>query len=221
MDQTLVEVIGVHDEATRLVFKNIFNVEPRLTEIDYAGRSLTESFQILAGTRGIPEDEVRDKLPEILAAYDRAFDNGLPEDGTGFILPGVIQLLEELSRSGNLLVLYTGDSAAVAQSVMKATGLGRYFPYRFSGTEVATRADMVKQAIDKAAEVTGRDFKGKDIVVIGDSLRDIEAGRAFGARTISVATGRHSREQLKATNPDFLFDSLEDYQAVLRAIEAH
>ena len=109
MDQTLVEVIGVHNEATRLVFNSFFNVEARLTEIDYAGRSLTESFQILAGTRGIPEDEVRDKISEILAAYDRAFDECLPADGTGFILPGVIHLLEELSRSGNMLV---GQSAA-------------------------------------------------------------------------------------------------------------
>jgi phosphoglycolate phosphatase len=177
MDQTLVEVIDVHDEAARLVFRSFFGVEAGLTEMDYAGRSLTESFRVLAGTKGIPESEVRDRLPRLLEAYDRAFVESLPTDAAGFILPGVSRLLEELSGPDYVLALYTGDSPAVARAVMEATGLGRYFPYRFYGTEAASRADMVKRAIEKAAQVTSREFGGKDTVVIGDSVRDIEAGR--------------------------------------------
>jgi phosphoglycolate phosphatase len=219
MDQTLVEVIDVHDEATRRVFKSFFDIEARLTETDYAGRSLADSFRVLAGTRGIPESEVRDRMPRLLEAYGEAFAESLPADASRFILPGVIRLLDELSGAGHFLALYTGDSPAVARSVLDATGLGGYFPYRFCGTEVAARADMIKQAADMAARVTGREFKGKDIVVIGDSVRDIEAGRACGALVISVATGRHTRAQLAAAGPDYLFDTLADYRAVRRAIE--
>jgi phosphoglycolate phosphatase len=220
MDQTLVEVIDVHDEATRRVFKKFFNIEARLTEIDYAGRSLDDSFRTLANIKGIPGSEVREKLADMLRAYDAAFAASLPVDATGAILPGVRPLLDALAATGHLLALYTGDSPAVMQNVMEATGLGSYFRYRFSGTEVATRADMVRQAIATARRVAGRDFKGKDIAIIGDSVRDIEAGRVFGARTIAVATGRHSREELAATGPDYLFDSLENWRGVMQAIEA-
>jgi phosphoglycolate phosphatase len=219
MDQTLVEVIHVHDEATRRVFKAFFNVETRLTKIDYAGRSLKDSFRTLAVLNGVPESEVRRRLPDILRAYDKAFAASLPADATGAVLPGVRPLLEALSTTDHLLALYTGDSPVVMRSVMAAAGLGGYFRYRFAGTEVAARADMVKQAIDTARRVAGRDFKGKDIVIIGDSIRDIEAGRVFGARTIAVATGRHSRAELAAEQPDYLFDNLEDWPAVMRAIE--
>ena len=73
--------------------------------------------------------------------------------------------------------------------VLKATGLGGYFRFCQYGTEVATRADMVRQAINRAEKLTGRRFAGRDIVIIGDSVRDIECGRHFHALTIAVATG--------------------------------
>jgi phosphoglycolate phosphatase len=219
MDETLVEVIGVHDEATRRVFRSFFGVEANLTGIDYAGRSLDNSFRALAALNGVPENKVRDKLAGMLRAYDEAFAGSLPADATGTILPGVIPLLDALSATDNLLVLYSGDSPAVMRSVMEATGLGKYFRYRFSGTEVATRADMVRQAIAVARQIAGRELEGKDIVIIGDSIRDIEAGRSFGARTIAVATGIHTRDELKAAGPYCLFDSLEDWRAVMRAID--
>ena len=58
-----------------------------------------------------------------------------------------------------------------------------------------------------------------DIIIIGDSLRDIECGKLFNALTIAVATGFHSRDQLLAASPDYLFMDLRDYQKVLAAIE--
>jgi phosphoglycolate phosphatase-like HAD superfamily hydrolase len=218
MDQTLVEVIDVHDEAIRRVFQGFFNIEARLTEIDYAGRSLNESFRVLADLKGLPGNEVLERLPQMLEAYDRAFVASLPGDATGFILPGVSPLLEALSNSSHPLALYTGDSPAVMRRVMEATGLGRYFHRRYCGTDFATRADMVKQAAADAGREAGREFSGKDIVIIGDSVRDVEAGRPFGALVIAVATGKHTREQLQAAGPDYLFDTLADWRAVMKAI---
>jgi phosphoglycolate phosphatase len=219
MDQTLVEVIDMHDRAACRVFQDFFNIDASLTEMDYAGRSLGESFQVLAASRGIPESEVRDKLPLMLEAYGRAFADSLPPDGARFVLPGVVPLLDELRAAGHFLALYTGDSPAVARAVLEATGLGEYFPYRFYGTDVPARADMIRQAAVTAARVTGRTFQGRDVVVIGDSVRDIEAGRACGALVITVATGKHTRARLEAAGPDYLFDNLEDTAAVRRVIE--
>jgi phosphoglycolate phosphatase len=219
MDQTLVEVIDVHDEATRRVFKDFFGVEARLTEIDYAGRTLTDSFRVLAGLKGIPESKVGSRLGQMLEAYDRAFVASLPDNAARFILPGVSRLLEELSKTSHVLALYTGDSPAVMRRVMAATGLGKYFRYRYCGTDFAARADMVHQAAADVGQVKGRKFSGKDIVIIGDSVRDIEAGRPSGALTIAVATGKHTREQLQAASPDHLFDTLADWRAVIRVID--
>ena len=77
---------------------------------------------------------------------------------------------------------------------------------------------MVKQAIEWAEKDAGRQFRGKNIVIVGDSLRDIECGRLFGAMTIAVTTGYHSDIVLRDAKPDFLFADLADTEKVLNAI---
>ena len=44
LDQTLVDFLSVHDEVTRRLFKTLFNVDVRLSEIDFAGKSLNDNF---------------------------------------------------------------------------------------------------------------------------------------------------------------------------------
>jgi phosphoglycolate phosphatase len=210
LDQTLVDFIAVHDRAVSELFKEVFGVEARLTEIDFAGRSLTESFIELSRRHGVPLGSAREKGREILARYERIFARSLPRDASGYILPGARQLLDGLSRTDNLVVLYTGDSPGIVKVVLESTGLGRYFAFFLSGTEVETRSDMVRQAIAEARKMTGRRFRGKDIVIIGDSVRDIDCGKEFNALTIAVATGFHSREELEKRAPDYLFNDLTD-----------
>ncbi len=218
LDQTLVDLTSVHNEAMQKIFREFFDVDARLTEVDFAGKSLTENFLELAKLKGIPESNLKENAGELLENYDRIFGQLLPPNASRHVLPGVMKLLEELSKTDNLIVLYTGDSPGVVARVFKATDLGRYFKFCFYGTEVKTRADMVRLAIAKAESLTGKKFKNKDIVIIGDSVRDIECGKQFNALTIAVATGFHSAEELSKLKPDYLFKDLRDYKKILGAI---
>jgi phosphoglycolate phosphatase len=218
LDQTLVDFLSVHDELTRRVFKKFFKVDARLTEIDFAGKSLTENFGELARLKDIPEDIFQKKSNQLLESYEITFGESLPNDATKYVLPGAKKLLSELSKTNHIVALYTGDSSKIVNQVFRATGLGRYFRFCFYGTEVESRSDMVKLAINKAEKSTGREFRDKNIVIIGDSVRDIECGKLFNALTIAVATGFHSEEELLKTEPDYLFDNLKDYRKVLKAI---
>jgi phosphoglycolate phosphatase-like HAD superfamily hydrolase len=218
LDQTLVEVLTVHNETMCRLFLRFYGVKARFTDVDFTGRSLGENITALARLRGVDEVIVQKNLKAMLEAYDRIFVEVMPADGLRYLLPGVIPLLEALRKAGAVLVLYTGDSRAVAQSICRATGLDKYFRQSFYGTEVPARADMVKQAIDWAEKDAGRRFCGKDIIIVGDSLRDIECGRQFDAKTIAVATGYHTDVVLRGAKPDFLFAGLADTQKVLSAI---
>lgn len=218
LDQTLVDFISVHEKVTQRLFKGFFHVDARLTEIDFAGKSLDDSFRELAGLKNIPEDIFRKKSQKLLESYGTAFSQSLPVDAAKYVLPGARELLSELAKTDNVIALYTGDSPEIVSAVFRATGLGGYFRFCLYGTEVKTRADMVRLAIEKAEKLTGREFRDKDIVIIGDSTRDIECGKLFKALTIAVATGFHSRSRLSAGGPDYLFANLKDYRKVLRAI---
>jgi phosphoglycolate phosphatase len=218
LDQTLVDSSPVHEDVTRRLFRRFFNVDARLSEIDFAGKSLIENFSELARLKDIPENVLRKKTNQLLESYETTFAESLPRDAAKCILPGVGELLGDLSKTDHIVTLYTGDSPAIVDRVFRATGLGRYFRFCFYGTEVENRSDMVELAINKAEKSTGREFRGKNIVVIGDSVRDVECGKLFGALTIAVATGFHSKEELLKVEPDYLFDNLEDYRKVIKAI---
>lgn len=218
MDQTLVEFIGVHNMAMRRLFKNFFNVDASFTEIDFAGKSLRDSILELARLKQVPEADVQRIMEEILEYYENAFGEEMPQNASRYILPGVRRLLKRLSQTDNMVVLYTGDSEGVVKCVFEATGLGKYFRFAVYGTEARNRVDMAMQAVRKAEKLAGRKFEGKDVVIIGDSVRDVDCGRQMNALTIAVASGFHSMEQLQHSRPDYLFTTLKDYKKVMEAI---
>jgi phosphoglycolate phosphatase-like HAD superfamily hydrolase len=218
MDQTLVDFISVHDDATRELFKRFFDVDTRLTEIDFAGRSLVENFLELAKLKGVPEAEVGKNSQTLVESYERIFGEKLAKEAPDHVLPGVRKLLEELAKTDNFVVLYTGDSAGIVDLVLKATGLGKYFRFAVYGTEAPTRVGMVRLAVGRAESITGKKFSDKDVVIIGDSLRDVNSGKQLGAMTIAVATGFHSEVALLASKPDYFFKNLKNYRKVLQAI---
>jgi len=219
LDQTLVEFLSVHNEVTQRLFKKFFDIDAKLTEIDFTGKSINDNFRELARLKNIPEDIFRNKSQQLLESYETTFSESLPPDAVKYVLPGAKELLSELSKTDHIIALYTGDSPEIVSSVFRATDLGKYFKFCLYGTEVENRADMVRLAIEKAEKLTGREFRGKDVVIIGDSTRDIECGKPFNALTIAVATGFHSQVQLSAAGPDYLFADLKDYRKVLRAVE--
>jgi phosphoglycolate phosphatase-like HAD superfamily hydrolase len=220
MDQTLIELIEVHDEAARQLFQRFFGVDARLTNIDYAGKSLFESFHQLAKLNHVSEETFLSKKGQLLQSYEDAFVHNIPADTSKFVLPGVESLLAELTKMGDVIMLYTGDSKAIVEAVLKTTGLGKYFAACFYGTEVSRRADMITLALKRAKELAGKDFKGKDIVIIGDSLRDIEVSKQIDALMISVATGVYSEEELRKSGADYVFKDLSNYRQVINTINA-
>jgi phosphoglycolate phosphatase len=219
LDQTLVDLVGLHNEVTHRLLDRFFGIEAWLTEIEHAGRSQRDGLRNLAELKGVPRDVFEARADRILDEFGIEFAARLPTDASLSILPGVVELLSLLSRTDHVLVLYTGDAPGVVEAVMRATGLGRYFTLRFSGTEVKERRDMITLAIRSATTATGCEFKDKDIVIIGDSIRDVECGRAFGALTIGVTTGDYTAAELTRAGADCVFPGLEPAQALLEAID--
>ena len=57
-----------------------------------------------------------------------------------------------------------------------------------------------------------------EVVVVGDTPRDVDCGRTHGTRTVAVATGRFGFDALCETDADVVLESLEETDCALRAI---
>ncbi len=219
LDQTLVDLIVIHDEITRKLFQRVFGIDARLTGIDFAGKNMLDNFKELAAFKKIPEAKYSAEQPGLLESYEDLFVEAIPQDGAKYVLPGARELLAELTADKHFIVLYTGGSRRIGESSLRITGLDKYFRLCYYGTEVKARVDMVRKAIEQAGKMNSRIFQGRDVVVIGDSIRDVECGKEVKALMISVATGFHSRLQLQEEGADFVFDNLTDYRKIADIIK--
>jgi phosphoglycolate phosphatase-like HAD superfamily hydrolase len=72
--------------------------------------------------------------------------------------------------------------------------------------------------VKRAVAHAGCEFPPERVDVVGDTGHDIACGKAFGARTVAVATGSWSRDRLAEHKPDFLFDDLANVDEVKRTL---
>ncbi len=129
----------------------------------------------------------------------------------GKVLPGAVGLLERLSETPDIhLGLLTGNIAGGAAAKMRHFGLDHFFPFGGYGCDFADRNKLGPVATARATAHSGRAFRPDEIVVIGDTPKDIACAKALGAPCIAVATGRFSIEELRQHSPYRVIASLEE-----------
>jgi phosphoglycolate phosphatase-like HAD superfamily hydrolase len=82
------------------------------------------------------------------------------------------------------------------------------------GSDHHDRTCLVPIVRERLEKHLGTTVPSSDLVVVGDTPRDIACARAGGARVVAVATGNFSRAELEAHHPDVVLDDLQDTQAV-------
>jgi phosphoglycolate phosphatase-like HAD superfamily hydrolase len=141
------------------------------------------------------------------------------------VFAGVAELLaalESQEAEGRVLVgLLTGNLEPGAALKLRSGGLD---PARFRvgayGSDSPRRSDLPAVAARRAAALTGREFAGPDVVIVGDTPEDVACGRAIAARAVAVATGSYDVAALRAAGAAYVFETLADTAAVLDAIFA-
>jgi phosphoglycolate phosphatase-like HAD superfamily hydrolase len=167
-------------------------------------------------------DERGQEADTLLAACLQRYVELLPEElaaGKIDVLPGVRELLEALAADERVLTgLLTGNIEPGARLKLGAVGLWPYFAVGAFGSDSAHRADLPSIAVARAEALDGRRYAGKQVVVVGDTPADIACGVGMGVRSVAVATGRYSRDELAAHGPDAVLDDFADWRTAFRVI---
>ena len=125
--------------------------------------------------------------------------------------PGVVEFLERLKNAGIPAALVTGNLTQIGWRKIEAAGLREFFEFGAFADMAHTRAGLARVAI---REARNRGIASSFTVVslIGDHPNDIEAAKLNGIRSIAVATGVSTPEELAACNPDLLVPDLRALQ---------
>ena len=179
---------------------------PGLTDFQIAART----FELL-GLQ--PSGDVIERM---VTRYEDLLPSALPLK-QGRVLPNVREILEALRpRSDVRSYLLTGNTRRGARAKLTHYDLFKYFPDGAFAEDQNVRASIASRALELARR-NGPVIE-EQLFVIGDTPHDIEAAAAIHARTIAVATGGYSVEELSAHRPWRVFDQLPPAGEFLKLI---
>jgi len=141
----------------------------------------------------------------------------------GAVLPGVREIVTNLAQSDGIVqTVVTGNIRANAEVKLGALALRSWFDLDVGGygSDGDQRSRLVELAITRAASKYGAAYSRATTVVIGDTPRDIQAGRDNDVRVLAVATGDHSAAELRDAGAEFVVSTLTDVSAVLQFVLA-
>jgi len=115
----------------------------------------------------------------------------------------------------------TGNSRRGARAKLAHYGLLEFFQGGGFSERDEDRSAIARAALEDA-RLAGVSAPSNRIYVIGDTPHDVACAAAIGARTVAVATGRHSAQQLGALSPWRVLVQLppaQEFLAMLRQAE--
>jgi phosphoglycolate phosphatase len=160
------------------------------------GLGLTLTFNDLLG---------KERTPEALRLFREKYWEVFP-DHTHF-LPGAKELPFELRRRGIRQAIATNKLGRFSRAIIRHFGMDDLFAVILGDEDVAANKphpEMLLAAIEKLA------LPKDGVVMVGDSLVDIEAARNAGIRIFAVPSGTTPREALHRANPTAILDRLTD-----------
>jgi phosphoglycolate phosphatase-like HAD superfamily hydrolase len=159
---------------------------------------------------GVPADE--DTLVRLVTIYETRLPGRLPMR-QGRVLDGVTGILQYFrqSRPDIHSMLLTGNTAAGARAKLTHYGLDEFFEGGSFSSDSGPRAGIAARALSAVrARFPQTAIHPDHVFVVGDTPHDIHCARAIGARSVAVASGVYTGEQLAAHDPWMVIDRLPE-----------
>ena len=220
IDGTLLSDRGASREAFRDSLREVFGYVGDLARYDFSGRTDPQIAHMVLQDDGFSGDDVEAQLPRLWELYLKGLArNATPERVQ--VMPGIRELVAALHEHDDVaLALLTGNIEPGARLKLGAANLNNYFAFGAFGSDSADRTQLPPVAIERASHHLGIAFKGREVVIIGDSIYDVRCGVPYDATTIAVASGKTRGEVLRAENPSYFFEDVTDFDALMSAILA-
>jgi len=129
----------------------------------------------------------------------------------------VADTVAALRAAGHPMAIVTSKAGWLARRGLETVGLGSHFDV-VVGCDSSERhkpdPEPVLMALDRLS------YQAHEAVFVGDSIHDMQAGKAAGVTTIAALWGPFSREDLVASAPDFYLERMGDLPALLAEVES-
>lgn len=212
IDGTLVHTGGAGIKAFARVFAEEFNAHDGLEKLKFAGRTDVSLVREFFKIHKIAE--TKENFTRFFERYVFWLDHILTHSHTE-TCPGVWEMLAQIKSLPKppLLGLLTGNIVLGAEIKLRHFNLWKEFTTGAFADDHEDRDEIAAAAKRRGGRVLGKNLRGSEVVVIGDTPLDIRCGRAIGAKVLAVATGGATLEELQRHAPDWAVPDLTKISA--------
>ncbi len=207
IDGTLLHTGGAGRKAFREALNTAFGIPNGTEGIEFAGRTDTGLVREIFRRHSI--QDTAENRSHFFDTYYFWLDHILSHQ-EGSHCPYVWEFLRQLSELPKppALGLLTGNVRLGAEIKLRHFHLWQEFRTGGFGDDSEDRNLVAKAALERGCRFLGKELRGEEVVVIGDTPLDVACAKAIGARSLAVATGSSTVEQLRQHTPTWAVDDL-------------
>jgi phosphoglycolate phosphatase-like HAD superfamily hydrolase len=209
IDGTLIHTGGAGVKAFAKVFSSEFNAADGFERLKFAGRTDLSLVREFFGFHQIPPTP--ENFQRFFDCYVFWLDHILQQSKTR-LCPGIWELIRGLQALPKppLLGLLTGNIRLGAEIKLRHFNLWDVFQTGAFGDDHEERDQIAAIALQRGSRLLKADLPGHQVLIIGDTPRDIRCARAIGGRCLAVATGGHPLQELELHQPDWAIRDLRE-----------
>jgi phosphoglycolate phosphatase-like HAD superfamily hydrolase len=218
IDGTLLSVNSINRRILMDALREVYGTEGSAGTHNFAGKMDSIIIYEVLQNSGLSNAVIAENFDKAKRTYIEMFrTQAKPSDI--ILMEGIRELLDKLSANSELMLgLLTGNFEGSGRHKLLLPDINHYFPFGAFADDGESRNELPQVAVDKAYRLTGQKFTGHNIIIIGDTEHDIACARVLNAKSIAVATGTYSTEELKKHNPHILYENLTATDIVISEI---
>jgi len=202
LDGTIVDSTEAYIEAARITFKALGKRAPQPSILLEIPRRIEQRRPI--------DDLTQGNTKQFMTIYLKAYYS--VSEAQTKLVPNVASTLKILAERSKLaLITMRHCPNQVIYKELDYLGVAKYF------SQIVTAMDTPQpkpspQALLQSAEILKLNLN--DCIVVGDSINDVRAGKAAGAKTVALLSGLYQKEELAKESPDLILpdvNSLPDF----------
>jgi len=213
IDGTLIDSGGGGTRSMSFAFEELFSIHNAFEWVSMAGKTDIQIMKEGLAMYGL--DSENGNVRMICDAYIKRLRIEI-ETSKKYLKPGIEESLRAFSdMEGVYLGLLTGNVQAGARIKLGSFGLNPYFPLGAFGDDDEDRNRLLPIAAERFRSLYRRGVEYRDCIVIGDTPRDVECAKIYGAYAVAVATGPYSYDSLLSSGADMVLNTIAemDYTA--------
>jgi len=220
IDGTLLLTRGAARRAFLRAMIEVYGTAGPIATHAFGGKTDPQIARELLRLDGFVDADINEGLPSLWASYTRELrlELALPDHAT-VVLPGVPELIAALTERNDVLVgLLTGNIEEGAALKLGSASLGSHFRFGAYGSDRERRDELPAVAVERARALAGVEFRGRSIVVIGDTPADMTCGRSLDVHAVGVTTGSFDEASLWDAGAHAVLEDLSSTEEVMEAL---